>query len=512
MVYNYFYILKNNEERDFYYYEYLSILSLIQTQEYYNIIIYRINNVNGKYHNLLKNNSNICFRDINIYVDNFNDKSNNYDKFKYSLINTIGGIYVDFSVIFVSSIKQFYSKHLFNYNDKIIGGSINNYFLKNINIFTNDNDNENNNNNITYPYIKYYKNQFIEYYKINDNDIEVINNLNEEIITKEITDWNFSKYFEIVEHKKFIILDFNEDYLNNLQNNIQHNTINQISNKIYITILNLLLINILSYKKNTLTKTGINNIINDTLLNNSNIKYIDNIDHIYWINLESSAKRKEKMEFIFKNINIPNTRINAINGINGELDIKNKYFQENENTTYPNNTNIEYAVILSHLNAIEEINKKCIENENKYNNVSLICEDDLSLEFIPYWTKNLDYIINNAPEDWEIIMLGYFTLNINFESNYRKWDNDWSALSYLINHKSLHKLNEIKKDNKYKTFNDVMAADNYLFRIFNTYVYKYPYFTFPKNNESTIHKDHLLYHSIYKNINYLILDNNAQYL
>ena len=522
MAYNFFYILKNNDERDFYYYEYLSILSIIHTQENYNIIIYKINNVNGKYYNLLKNNSNICFRDINIYVDNFNDKSNNYDKFKYSLINTIGGIYVDFSVIFVSSIKHFYSKHLFNYNDKIIGGTINNYFLKNINIFTHDNNNINNTN----PFIKYFKNQFIEYYKINDNEVEVINNLNEEIITKEISDWNFSKYFEIVEHKKFIILDFKEDYLNNLQNNIYHNTIHRISNKIYITILNLLLIYILSYKKNTLTKIGINNIINDNLLNNINIKYIDNIEHIYWINLDSSVKRKEKMELIFKNINIPNTRINAVNGINGELDIKNKYFQENENATYPNNSNKEYAVILSHLNAIEEINKKCIENENeienkneiknenknKYNNVSLICEDDLSLEFIPYWNKNLDYIINNAPKDWEIIMLGYFTLNINFESNYRKWDNDWSALSYLINHKSLYKLNEIKKNNKYKTFEGVMTADNYLFRFFNTYVYKYPYFTFPKNNESTIHREHLLYHSIYKNINYLILENNAQYL
>jgi hypothetical protein len=77
MAYNFFYILKNNDERDFYYYEYLSILSLIQTQENYNIIIYRINNVNGNYYNLLKNNSNICFRDINIYVDIFNDKSNN---------------------------------------------------------------------------------------------------------------------------------------------------------------------------------------------------------------------------------------------------------------------------------------------------------------------------------------------------------------------------------------------------------------------------------------------------
>ena len=161
MAYNFFYILKNYDERDFYYYEYLSILSIIHTQENYNIIIYRINNVNGKYYNLLKNNSNICFRDIDIYMDSFNDKSNNYDKFKYSLINTVGGIYVDFSVIFVSSIKQLYSKHLINYNDKLIGGSIINYFLKNKNIFKNfydyvynnknkfNKDDENSNNNIT---------------------------------------------------------------------------------------------------------------------------------------------------------------------------------------------------------------------------------------------------------------------------------------------------------------------------------------------------------------------------
>ena len=54
MAYNFFYILKNNDERDFYYYEYLSILSIIHTQENYNIIIYRINNLNGKYYNLLK--------------------------------------------------------------------------------------------------------------------------------------------------------------------------------------------------------------------------------------------------------------------------------------------------------------------------------------------------------------------------------------------------------------------------------------------------------------------------
>jgi hypothetical protein len=503
MVYNFFYILKNNVERDFYYYEYLSILSLIHTQEDYNIIIYKINNLQGKFYNLLKKNSKISYRDINIYVDTFNDKSHNYNNFKYSLVHTIGGIFVDFNVIFISSMKDIFSKYLFNYNEIIIGGSNNNYFLKDIKTFNKDTNLE--------SCIKHYNNKFIEYYKINDSEVEIINSVNEEIMSKEITDWNFNKYFEIIENKKFIIFDFDETYLHSLQNTIHNNSIQQISNKIYITILNLLQIYILSYKNSNLTKTDINKYIEHNLLTKKSIKYINNIDHIYWINLDSSIKRKEKMDSILNNIDVLSTRIKAINGISEELDIKNTYFQKNEGYIYPNNTNIEYAVILSHLKALEEINKNYTHNIQN-NNVSLICEDDLSLEFIPNWTTNLEKIINNAPEDWEIIMLGYFTLNINFVSDYRKWDNDWSALSYLINHKSLYKLNEIKKDNKYKTFNDVMAADNYLFRIFNTYVYKYPYFTFPKNNESTIHKDHLQYHSIYKNINYVILNNNVQYL
>lgn len=513
MIYNYFYILKNNEVRDFYYFEYLSILSLINTQKNFNIIIYKINNIKGKYYNIFKKYSNIFFREIDIYIDNFNDKKNNYNNFKYSLINTIGGIYVDFRVIFISSIELFLEKYLFHYSDILIGGNKNNYFLKNKIIQQKENI------KLTEPYIEHYNKQFIEYFKIDENSIEIINNDNEEIISKEITDWNFNKYFEIIENKLFIVLDFDEVYLHKLENTIHNNKINEISNKIYITILNLLLIYILTYKSTKISKEEINININKNLAHNKKINCINSIKHIYWINLELSKKRREKMEIIFKNINIPNTRINAINGITEELEIKSKYFEKENCIEYPKNTNIEYAVILSHLKALEEVNKNNInnnidnDNDNDIcNNVSLICEDDLSLEFISYWYKSIDTIINDAPKDWEIIMLGHFTLDINFDSDYRKWDNDWSALSYLINHKSLHKLNSIKKDNKYKIYNDVMAADNYLFRVFNTYVYKYPYFTFPKKNESTIHNDHLLYHSIYKNINYLILDNKLSYL
>ena len=69
-------------------------------------------------------------------------------------------------------------------------------------------------------------------------------------------------------------------------------------------------------------------------------------------------------------------------------------------------------------------------------------------------------------------------------------------------------MNKLKFDEKYiYNNNDLMVADNYLFFKFNTYVYKYPYFTFPDNNDSTFHDDHLEYHKIYKNCNYLILEN-----
>ena len=51
-----------------------------------------------------------------------------------------------------------------------------------------------------------------------------------------------------------------------------------------------------------------------------------------------------------------------------------------------------------------------------------------------------------------------------------------------------------------------MVSDNYIFSKFNTYVYKYPYFTFPNDNDSTFHSDHLSYHKIYKISNIITLE------
>ena len=147
------------------------------------------------------------------------------------------------------------------------------------------------------------------------------------------------------------------------------------------------------------------------------------------------------------------------------------------------------------------------EGELKYK-VALICEDDLSLDFINYWKLDLATIIENAPIDWEIIMLGYFSLNINRPHMYSKWNNEWSAIAYLVNHTAIQRINDFRKDDKWICCDsDLMVSDNYIFSKFTTYVYKYPYFTFPDDNDSTFHEDHLNYHKIYKNCNYLVLEN-----
>jgi hypothetical protein len=74
---------------------------------------------------------------------------------------------------------------------------------------------------------------------------------------------------------------------------------------------------------------------------------------------------------------------------------------------------------------------------------------------------------------------------------------------HLVDKRNKLKLNEKWICNEH----DLMVSDNYIFSKFNTYVYKYPYFTFPNNNTSTFHDDHLDYHKIYKLSNYITLEN-----
>ena len=224
-------------------------------------------------------------------------------------------------------------------------------------------------------------------------------------------------------------------------------------------------------------------------------KYIDSIDIIYWINLDRSVDRKKYMESNLKHFKIKNKRINATDALLIEND---KLYSQFINYGEFNRTKIEYAVLHSHLKTIEEF-------ANSPYQMALIFEDDLSLEYVPLWDKKLSEIINGAPKDWDIIMLNYVTSKkLNDLYTFNKDGKISSCLSYVINKNSAKKLiNQIKKDNKYILYKDkIHTADNYIYSLLKTYAYKYPYFTYPNDNDSTIDSSHISWGNKTKKIAY----------
>jgi GR25 family glycosyltransferase involved in LPS biosynthesis len=222
-------------------------------------------------------------------------------------------------------------------------------------------------------------------------------------------------------------------------------------------------------------------------------KYLDRIDIIYWINLDRSEQRRKNMQKLLKQIKIKNERIRAVDGkFYSDDDIYGKFIAKDGFKQ----SRTEYACLLSHLNTIKTFS----ESDH---NIALILEDDLSLEYTKYWDKKISQIINEAPSDWEIIMLNYvskhklennFTLNLNGGLS--------CCGSYLINKKGAKRfIDKIYTEDKYILFpGSFHTSDNYIYTELRTYAYKYPYFTYPTKNDSTIHEWHIDYHVYTKEI------------
>jgi GR25 family glycosyltransferase involved in LPS biosynthesis len=224
-------------------------------------------------------------------------------------------------------------------------------------------------------------------------------------------------------------------------------------------------------------------------------QYLNGIDMIYWINLDRSPDRRFQMESMFENNvfkGIPNQRISAFDG---KKDPK-LVFSKLNILSSKKQTNIEYACLLSHLETIKTFH----ESENK---VALIFEDDVNLEFKKYWNKTVKQIMENAPSDWEIILLSYIYKDTT--NKFYNWDktnddyddatNYYSGISYLINKNGSSKIMKTYNNGIYTLAKDtVHVADSHIYEITNSYAYKYPMFIYATVNNSTIHADHIPYH------------------
>ena len=211
-------------------------------------------------------------------------------------------------------------------------------------------------------------------------------------------------------------------------------------------------------------------------------KYFNLIDSIYWINLERSVDRRFKMEQMLNLFPVKNIRFNAIDG----MTISDEELYGKFKTKQFYRRKVEYACLLSHLSVIKTFS----ESDSNY---ALIFEDDMNLELLKFWNKPIDEILNSAPKDVDIIMLAYMSNSKLSKTFTLNKGNIYSCGAYIISNSAAKKLiSNIYKDDKYE-LNDYIpgmmkqhVSDSFIFAELNTYVYKYPYFTYPTDNDTNI--------------------------
>lgn len=249
----------------------------------------------------------------------------------------------------------------------------------------------------------------------------------------------------------------------------------------------------------------------------SNLNYVSKI---LWINLDRSPERRSYMERLLELCNVDNERVSGVDGTNVDVfsileKLKKPLFQklENDEITYRSMKTSEAGCTLSHIKAINSL----YNEKGKY---FLICEDDISLENLVYFSNtSLEKIIKNAP-DFEILTLNKI-MNRSLKNEYTLWDKKlevYGTACYIITKNGIDKITNLCKydyDNKFK-FNinekdDFNVADIYLYEILNTWIYKFNYVN-TLDQTSTIHDDHLDFHKISTKANLHLIKYNQNYL
>lgn len=230
---------------------------------------------------------------------------------------------------------------------------------------------------------------------------------------------------------------------------------------------------------------------------------MDGIDRIFWINLDAAIDRRIKMERMLAEVGgIECRRISAIGGGQNNLymGVPGRFAPDRS----PDKCARELGCLCSHISAIRAAAAA------KRDEIALIMEDDMTLDFRPYWTKNIKNVIREAPEDWEIIQLCYIT-DFPPEAEYEKIEYDnkngrYSTGAYLIRSNAARKFIEKIDGGGAGAHSALMdlsralenpayyLADHYLYSVFCTYTYKYPFFIYSSMEKSYICDDRWKFH------------------
>ena len=248
---------------------------------------------------------------------------------------------------------------------------------------------------------------------------------------------------------------------------------------------------------------------------------LSGVDAIYWINLDRSKGRRRNMETLFENelfseLKGKNAikRVEAIDG-SGEREVEVRERLSGHMRSLPSTaereargihiTYKEIACTLSHLTAIRRF-----AEEGRPGQFAIIMEDDVTLDFQKYWHclpfKNMREMMAMCPDPtWEIIQLSFITGKTNLFDGYNMFaKNDMKtmipgAAAYCISHDGADKIVKQFIKNGRNALFEVNSmyyhADHLLFSLLNTYVCRYALFTYPQDNVSLLHSDHLQHHN-----------------
>jgi hypothetical protein len=215
---------------------------------------------------------------------------------------------------------------------------------------------------------------------------------------------------------------------------------------------------------------------------------LDTIPLILWINLKSSENRRLKINKIFDQY--ANQRIDAYDGSNPSyIDQICKY--------NPFGDPKVAACACSHLEALRYFIEKTNLDE------ILICEDDVSTEFLDKIPFNWSDFYARLPKKWSVIQLAvasYLPVPLYLRKR-ATHDKFYSCTAYLINRstaetiladyfdKSINMYNLLAKGNADATSETIIYSQPNVFSI--------PIFSY-ETTESTIHESHLEFQDVSK--------------
>ena len=227
---------------------------------------------------------------------------------------------------------------------------------------------------------------------------------------------------------------------------------------------------------------------------------MEGVSNIYYVNMERSVDRKKHMEELFQDPmfrGIPIERVPAIDGTKESIEDSLDFYQCMKN---PRMMATEYGCTLSHFRAIHQF---AMTDDP----VALIVEDDLSVEFIPYWKKSMKQWIDGAPSDWEVIQLSYILFEYLPSEEYEIWQmqkNLCGTAAYLITNDAAKRLitylcrfsSPVMPKYCIGSEHPIYHhADRFLYTFFRTYSTNRPPFTHRDSNDSMIHPDHVDFHA-----------------